>query len=78
MATPLGTEAFFSNKKIMSQCNGQSLEPVIVENLVIHFDQGKFEELLSGGSPVLHTRKHMKVSMAKTSVATEQKSGLTG
>jgi len=50
----------------------------MVENLVIHFDQEKFEELLSGGGSVLHARKHRKVSMAKTSVATERKPALTG
>ena len=61
----------------MSQCYGQNPEPIVVENLVIHFDQEKFEELLSGGSPVLHARKHRKVFVAKASVATEQKSALT-
>ena len=61
MATPLG-KVFFCNKEMMSQCNGQSVEPITVKNLVIHFDQEKFEELLSkvaqhsmhgstGGSP---------------------------
>ena len=56
MATPLGTKIFFRNKKMMSQCNGQSAKPVTVENLVIHFDHEKFKELLFGGSPVLHAR----------------------
>ena len=65
MATPLGKSVFWRNKETVSQCEGQNLEPVTFENLVIHFDQGKFEELLSEGSPVLHTRKHRKVSMAK-------------
>ena len=84
MATPLGKKVFFRNKETMSQCNGQNLEPVqnlesvIFKNLVIHFDQEKFEELLSGGSPVLHTWKHRKVFMAKTLVATERKPALTG
>jgi len=77
MATLLGNKIFFRHKEMMSQCNGQSLKPVIVENLVIHFDQEKFEELLSGDSPVLHAQKHRKVSVAKASVATEQKSALT-
>ena len=27
---------------------GQNLEPVTFENLVVHFDKEKFEELLSG------------------------------
>ena len=78
MATPLGKKVFFRNKVIMSQCNGQSPEPLIVKNLVIHFDQEKFEELLSGGSPVPYARKHRKVSVAKASMATEQKPALTG
>ena len=65
MAAPLGNSVFFRNKEMMSQCNGQNPEPVVVENLVIHFDQEKFEELLSGGSPVLHTWKHKKVSMGQ-------------
>ena len=77
MATPLGNKVFFRNKEIM-QCNGQSLEPVTVKNLVIHFDQEKFEELLSGGSPVLHARKHRKVSVAKAFVPAEQKPILAG
>jgi len=54
----------------VSQCEGQNPKPVTFENLIIHFDQGKFKELLSEGSPVLHIRKHRKVSMAK---ASEQK-----
>ena len=40
------------------------------KNLVVHFDQEKFEEVLSGGGLMLHARKHRKVSMAK---ASEQK-----
>ena len=36
------------------------------ENLVVHFDQGKFE-VLSGGGLMLHARKHRKVSMTKVS-----------
>ena len=35
-----------------------------VKNLVVHFDQEKFEELLSGGGPVHNTRKHRRVSAA--------------
>ena len=75
MATPLGRSVFWHNKETVSQCNGQNLEPVIFENLVIHFDQEKFEELISEGSPVLHTRKHRKISVAK---ASEQKFALDG
>jgi len=65
MATPLGMKVFWRNKETVTQCNGQNPEPVTFKNLVVHFDQGKFEELLSEGSPMLHTRKHKKVSMAK-------------
>ena len=78
MATPLGSKVFFRNKETMSQCNDQGLEPIIVENLVIHFDQEKFKGLLSGGSLVLHARKHRKISVAKASVVTEQKPTLAG
>ena len=74
MATLLENTVFFRDKEMMSQCNGQNAEPVIVENFVIHFDQEKFEELLSGGSPAQHAQKHKKVSVAKVLVATEQKS----
>ena len=51
MATLLGRSVFFRNKETVSECSSQSLELVIVKNLVIHFDQEKFEELLYGGSP---------------------------
>ena len=75
MVTPLGNQVFWCNKETVSQCEGQNPEPVTFENLVIRFDQGKFEELLSEGSPVLHIRKHRKVSMVKVS---EQKPVLVG
>jgi len=67
MATPLGMKVFWCNKETVSQCDGQNPEPVTFENLVVHFDQRKFEELLSEGSLMLHTQKHRKVSMAKVS-----------
>ena len=70
MVTPLENKVFFRNKQIMSQCNSQKSELIIVENLVIQFDQEKFEELLSGGSPALHPRKHRRVSVAKAPAAT--------
>ena len=75
MATPLGTSVFWRNKETVSQYEGQNPVPVTFENLVIHFDQGKFEVLLSEGSPVLHIRKHRKVLVAKVS---EQKPALVG
>ena len=71
MTTPLGNKVFFRNKEMMSQCNGQSAEPITVETLVIHFDQEKFEELLSDGGPAFHAQKHGKVSIAKALVATD-------
>ena len=37
------------------------------ENLVVQFDQGIFEEVLSGGGLMLRARKHRKVSMTKIS-----------
>ena len=75
MAPPLGKFVLWRNKETVSQCNDQSLEPVLFKNLVIHFDQEKFEELLSEGSPVLHARKHRKISVAK---ASEHKPVLAG
>ena len=76
MATPLGNKVFFRNKEMMSQCNGQSAEPITVENLVIHFDRAKFEELLYGGGPTLQAWKQRRVSVAKTPLATYQKAAL--
>ena len=53
MVTPLGIKVFFRNKETMSQCIGQCTEPITVKNLVIHFDQEKFEQLLFGVDPAL-------------------------
>jgi len=75
MVTPLGISVFWRNKETMPQRNGQNTEPFIVQNLVIQFNQEKFEELLSGGTLVLHARKHKKISVAKIS---EQKPALAG
>jgi len=57
----------------VSQCDDQTLG-FLAETLVIHFDQEKFEQLLSGGnkSP-LHVHKHRKVSVAKVPLATSGK-----
>ena len=68
MVTPLGT-FFFNNKKTVSQCDEQIIGP-ITKTLVIHFDQEKFDQLLSEGSlsPV-NVRKHRKISLAKTHMA---------
>ena len=59
------TTILWHNKKANLQCKSQNLEPVTFENLVVHFDQGKFEELLSGGGSMLRARKHGKVSMVR-------------
>jgi len=48
MATPLGT-LFSTAENQVSQCDDQTLGS-IAETLVIHFDQEKFEQLLSRGS----------------------------
>ena len=42
------TTVLWRNKEAGPQCKGQNFEPVTFENLVVHFNQGKFEELLSG------------------------------
>jgi len=55
MATPLGT-TFFTTENQVSQCDDQTFGS-IAETLVIHFDQERFEQLLSGGSTSpLHVR----------------------
>ena len=56
MATTLGA-SFSTAENQVSQGDDQTLR-FIVETLVIHFDQEKFEQLLSGGSKsLLHVRK---------------------
>ena len=77
IATPLGNRVYFRNKEMMSQYNGQSAEPIIVENLIIHFDQEKFEELLFDGGLALHIWKHRRVSVAKAPLDTDQKAAST-
>jgi len=65
MATPL-EKIFLNNKKTVSQCDDEST----AETMVIYFDQEKFEQFLFGGSTnPLHVRKHMKITLAKTSLA---------
>ena len=61
------TAVLWRNKEAGPQYKDQNLQTVTFENLVVYFDQEKFEELLSGGGPMLHARKHRKVSMAKVS-----------
>ena len=72
-----------SSKKVSAETDKTICEPTAVlwrnkearpqsksftfENLVVHFDQEKFEEVLSGGGLMLRARKHRKVSTAKVS-----------
>ena len=57
----------------MLQCDDQTLRS-ITETLVFHFDQEKFEQLLSRGSKSpLHVRKHREISIAKVPLATSKK-----
>jgi len=72
MVTLLGS-GFSTAENQVSQCDDQTLGS-IVETLVIHFNQEKFEQLLSVGSKSpLHVRKHRKVSIAKVSLAISEK-----
>jgi len=69
MATPLGN-CFSTTENQVLQCDVGST----VETLVIHHDQERFEQLLSGGSAsALCARKHRKVSVARASLATSWK-----
>ena len=69
MATPLGN-CFSTAENQVSQCDIGST----AETLVIHFDQERFEQLLSGDSTSsLHVRKLRKVSLARVPLATSWK-----
>jgi len=66
MATLLGN-CFSTVENQVPQCVIGST----AETLVIHFDQERFEQLLSVGSiNSLHVRKHRKVSVARVPLAT--------
>jgi len=66
MATLLGN-CFSTVENQVPQCDVGSP----AETLVIHFDQEKFKQLLSGGgTSLLHVRKHKKVSVARAPLAT--------
>ena len=66
-------KVFFNNKKIMSQCDDETLESTS-KTLVIQFDQEKFKQLLSeGSSSYINMRKHRKISMARSPLATAWK-----
>ena len=69
MATPL-EKAFSTAENQVSQCDDQTFGSV-AETLVIHFDQERFEQLLSGGSTSPpHMCKHREVSVARAPLAT--------
>ena len=70
--TPLGT--FFSNnEKITLQCNDETFGS-IVETLVIHFDQERFEQVLSGGGKShSNVHKHRKISVVRSPLTTVEK-----
>jgi len=68
MVTPLEIE-FSTVENEVSQCDIQTLEST-AETLVIHFDQERFEQLLSGGSTnLLDVREHRKITVARASLA---------
>ena len=61
MTTPLGT-VFSTVENQVSQCDDQTFGS-IAEMLAIHFNQERFEQLLSGGSTSpLHVRKEVSVA----------------
>lgn len=69
MAIPLGI-FFFNNKNMVSQCDGETLG-FTAEMLVIQFDQEKFEQLISKGSPSpINMCKHRKISVVRSPLAT--------
>ena len=54
----------------MLQCDIEST----TKTLVFHFEQERFEQLLSGGSTSpLHVRNHRKISVARAPLATSWK-----
>jgi len=65
-ATLMGN-CFSTPENQVPQCDVGST----TETLVIHFDQERFEQLLSRGSTsLLHVRKYRKVSVARAPLAT--------
>ena len=63
MATLLGNE-FSTVENQVLQCDDQTFRS-IAETLVIHFDQERFEQLLSGdGTSPVHVRKEVSVVIA--------------
>ena len=42
------TTVLWRNKEAGPQYKGQNLQPITFENLVVHFNQGKFEEISLG------------------------------
>ena len=76
MATLL-RKFFFTNEKIVSQREDQSLEAT-TETLVIIFDQEKFEDILSQGGNILLSVRNRKITLAKASLVVFQISLLWG
>ena len=72
MATLLG-KVFFNNKKTLPQCDDETLGSN-AEILVIQFDQERFEQILSkGGSSPTSARKHRKILVVRSPLATARK-----
>ena len=70
IVTPLGIFEFSTAENQVSEYDVQTLGST-TEMLVIHFDQEKFEQLLSGGStsPLL-VHKYRKITVARSPLAT--------
>ena len=72
MATLLES-IFFNNKKMVSQCDDETLGST-AETRVIQFDQEKFEQLLfDGNSGPFNVRKYRKIFVARSPLATAWK-----
>ena len=68
MTTPLEIK-FNTTENEVSQCDNQTFGS-IAETLVIHFDQEKVEQFLSGGSArPLNVHKHKKISLTRPPLA---------
>ena len=72
MVTLLGI-CFSTVENQMPQCDNGST----AETMVIHFDEEKFEQLLSRGSiSPPHARKHKKISVGRVPLATLRRKSL--
>ena len=76
MATPLGTN-FSTDEKEVSQRNNKAVGS-FAEQLVIEFDQAKYEECLSKGQLSPNSmRRHRRAYVAKTTIRGDQPSSET-